>query len=148
MPSFKSIKNKIMYQVFTFPPVCYAVNGTEDVPVPAAPTDTLKLKPSPEYDNLTNITPNNFLSGVIILALNISIISFLFMLLLGGYRWITSSGDEKKLTIAKNQITHSLTGLVIILSSWLIMGLIGYLFDIDIFTWTIPSFISPPNTTP
>lgn len=146
MINLNSIKNKIVSTLIIFPPVCLADEET----VPKNTTgETLKLGVSGDFANLTDIAPKDFISGIIVLALNVSIITFIFIFLLGGYRWITSSGDEKKLAAARNQITHGLVGLAIVLSSWLIIGIIGTLFDINTLKWTIPSFGGPssPNSS-
>lgn len=150
MTNFKSAKNKtLFYLTYLFLYLAISFDCLAQGETPQATPKSLQLKTKGTgYSGIENISPEGFISGAIVLALNISIITFIFMFLVGGYRWIVSSGDEKKVAAARTQITHGLTGLVIILSSWLIMGLIGYLFSIDIFKWTIPSFISPPNTTP
>ena len=136
MINLNSIKNKIIYTIITFPPICLAETDKK-----------LKLRVDGDFANLTDIAPKDFISGIIVLALKVSIITFIFIFLLGGYRWITSSGDEKKLAAARNQITHGLVGLAIVLSSWLIIGIIGTLFDINTLKWTIPSFVtSSPKT--
>lgn len=131
MINLKSLKIKIRLAAFIFPSVVYAQDGTN-----------FEFGVSDDYQNLKNITPNSFISGAINIALTLTIIVFFFIFLVGGYRWITSSGDDKKLTLARNQITNGLIGLLIILSSWVIMGILGSVFDINILKLTIPSFIS------
>jgi len=132
MINLKKIINKIFLLPFLFPVTTYA----ED-------EKTLKFgTKTDDFKNLEQITPTNFIATTISLALTLTIVVFFFIFLIGGYRWITSSGDEKKLTLAKSQITHGFIGLVIILSSWVILNLIGALFDIEILNLNIPSFIS------
>ena len=123
------ITNKI--QSFITPAATYAQDGT-----------TLDLGAGKGFENLEVITPTSFVAGAIGIALTVTIIVFFFIFVIGGYRWITSSGDEKKLAIARSQITNGLIGLLIILSSWVIMGILGLVFDINILKLTIPSFIS------
>lgn len=91
---------------------------------------------------LTGITIPNLLTGAISLVLIVVFVTFFFILIIGGLKWITSNGDDKKLATAKAQITHALTGLIIILSIWAILNLIQVLFSIDILTdgISIPSF--------
>ena len=93
---------------------------------------------------LTGVTIPNLLTGAISLVLIITFVTFFFILVLGGLKWITSAGDDKKLATAKAQITHALIGLVIILSIWAILNLIQTLFSINILTKgiSIPSFNS------
>lgn len=134
MINSKKIINKIWFIPYLFPSIV------------SADDNTLKLgTKTDDFKNIENITPSSFISGAIGLALTATIIVFFFIFLIGGYRWITSSGDEKKLAIARSQITNGLIGLTVILSSWVIMGILGTVFDIDIFKLTIPSFISNSN---
>lgn len=131
MNTLKLFKNKIKLLAITFPSVIHAADST-----------TFEFGVSDDFKNLKNITPDSFIGGAINIALTLTIIVFFFIFLVGGYRWITSSGDEKKLTVARSQITNGLIGLLIILSSWVIMGILGSIFDIEILKLTIPSFIS------
>lgn len=130
MNALQLLTNKVQTFI-TFPVVCYAQDDT-----------TLNLGAGPDFDKLESITPDSFIAGAINIALTVTIIVFFFILVLGGLKWITSSGDEKKLTIARSQITNSLVGLFIILSSWAILGIIGYLFNINLLKLTIPSFVT------
>jgi len=134
MTTFQSIKNKITLIALIFPPVCYAQEGKK-----------LQFKANEDFENLEKITPAGFIAGAISIALTVTIIVFFFIFLVGGYRWITSSGDEKKLAIARASITNGLIGLLIIFSSWVIMGILGSVFGIDVLKLTIPSFISNPT---
>lgn len=99
-------------------------------------------KETSTFSPLTGITIPNLLTGAISLVLIVVFVTFFFILVIGGLRWITSAGDDKKLAAAKAQITHALIGLVIILSVWAILNLIQTLFSIDILTdgISIPSF--------
>lgn len=49
---------------------------------------------------------------------------FLLLLLYGGFTWMTSGGDEKKIMRAKKIITSAVIGLLITLSSYAIAGFI------------------------
>lgn len=130
MNTFQSLKNRIQLAMITLPAVCYAQDDTE-----------FKFGVGDDFKNLKNITPSSFIGGAIKVALTLTIIVFFFIFVLGGIKWITSSGDEKKLAVARSQITNGLIGLLIILSSWAILGLIGTIFEIKLLELTIPSFI-------
>lgn len=126
MTIFDKIKNKISL-IAIIPPV-YAA---------------LEVKPQGEdFNTLTDVTAPNIISGAISLVLTISLIVFFFILVLGGFKWITSSGDEKKITTARAQITNALIGVILIFSVWGIINLIEAIFGISILTngLSIPSF--------
>lgn len=62
------------------------------------------------------------LVNIINLALGLLGIIALIMVLLGGFRWLISMGEEEKLAVAKRTISSALVGLVLILLSWAIVG--------------------------
>ncbi len=57
---------------------------------------------------------------------------FMFQLLFGGYEWITSGGDAKKLQAARERITHGFFGLTIIIAAWALLAVTGQFFGYDI----------------
>lgn len=54
------------------------------------------------------------------------------VLLTGGLRWITASGDDKAVGGARAMVTYSGIGLVILISSVAIVGLIEFFFGINL----------------
>ena len=81
----------------------------------------------------------NILQGGIRLAFVIGAIIFFFMLLIGGIGWISAGGDKARLEGAQKRITHALVGLAILLSTFAIIQLVGYLFGIDLLKITLPT---------
>lgn len=66
----------------------------------------------------------------------------LFMLIIGGIRWILSSGDKAQLEQARSQVTHALIGLVLVFCSFAIIKLIGSFFGIELLTFDLsPLFL-------
>jgi hypothetical protein len=57
---------------------------------------------------------------------------FIFQFLIGGLKWITSSGDKGKLQEARDRITNAFIGLVVVVAGWAILALTGRFFDFDI----------------
>lgn len=109
---------------------------------PIYAADSINIKPSTnEFNSLENLTVSGIISGAISLVLIVVAIIFFFTLVLGGLRWVTSGGDEKKVADARAQITNALIGLAIVFAAWAIMKLIGTVFGIDILgNLTIPTF--------
>jgi len=125
---FKNIKNKIQMAALV-------------APVYAAETLKLTNDSSSSFKNLENLSAGGIISGAISLVLILVALVFFFILVIGGLRWITSGGDEKKVGEARGQITNALIGLAIIFAAWAIMKLIQTVFDITILgDLTIPSF--------
>ena len=96
--------------------------------------DKLQLKPpvGSDFSPLANITPASLISGAISLLLLVITLIFFFMFLWGGYRWITSEGDEKNVAAAKNHITNAAVGLFVIFCAWMILQIIGVIFGIEL----------------
>lgn len=57
---------------------------------------------------------------------------FMFQLLFGGYEWISSAGDTKKLTTARQRIMNGFFGLTIVIAAWIIIAVVGQFFGFDI----------------
>ncbi len=58
-------------------------------------------------------------------------VGLLLMLLGGGFTFLTSAGDSKKLEQGKQQLTNALLGFTIIfISFWLVQAL-GFMFGLD-----------------
>ena len=110
---------------------------------PVMAAGKLYLNPGADstFKPLENVTVSSILSGAISLVLIVVTVVFFFILVLGGLKWITSNGDEKKLAVAKSQITNALIGLAIVFASWAIIKLIETVFNVTIMgNLSIPSF--------
>ena len=59
-------------------------------------------------------------------------ILIMFQLLFGGYEWISSAGDTKKLTTARQRIMNGFFGLVIVIAAWIMIAVVGQFFGYDI----------------
>jgi hypothetical protein len=123
---FNQIKNKISFAAIAAP--VYA-------------TDTISLNPGSNLSSLTSLTIPGIISGAISLLVIAVAVIFFFILVIGGLKWITSGGDEKKVGAARAQITNALIGLAIVFAAWAIINLIGTIFGVSIFGgMTIPTF--------
>jgi hypothetical protein len=63
----------------------------------------------------------------------------LVFLLMGGISWITSGGDKTKLEKARDEITNSLMGIVVVAAAWAISILVANFFGLDLTKLPIPS---------
>jgi hypothetical protein len=121
----KTLKNKIQMAALVAP--IYAA----DLNLTGKTTD---------FTPLQTITAGSLISGAVSLVLIVVSLVFFFILVIGGLRWITSGGDEKKVGEARSQITNALIGLAIVFAAWAIMKLIDTVFGINIFGGlTLPS---------
>ena len=65
------------------------------------------------------------------------------MLIVGGFRYLTSGGNSKGTETAKNTITFAVIGLVVALSSYIILNLIAEFTGVK----TILNFVIPEAGT-
>lgn len=61
-------------------------------------------------------------------------------LIWGGIEWLTSGGEKASYQAARDRITHAFIGLAIVLSSYLVIKILEYLFHVSILgTVNIPT---------
>ena len=82
-----------------------------------------------------------FIPKMITIVFIIGGIAFMFMLLLGAVKWITSGGDKAQVESARTQITQALTGLVVMFSVWAIANLVKSIFGVDLIHIDLTSLI-------
>ncbi len=63
------------------------------------------------------------LTGVLNVVFFLSFILVLFFLVWGGLKWVLAQGEKEGITKAREQVTNSLIGLVVILGSYLLLNL-------------------------
>ena len=82
------------------------------------------------------------ISGVITVFLILAVLYFLFFFISGSLVYISSGADDKKVQMAKSQITNAIVGLVIIFLVFAILQLLGTFFGIkDIFSLNLPTLL-------
>ncbi len=99
----------------------------------------INLAPQGEFANLSEINFTSMVSAVLLIVLILAALAFLFMLILGGIRYITSGGDKGSTESARSQITAALIGLVIVFAAWAIVSLVSTFFGINILSLNIPT---------
>jgi hypothetical protein len=103
------------------------------IPQFQVPIDTIKLStPTSTNSHLVAISSNGnytyeipwiaeYIQGIYTYGLDIGGILAALMLMAGGLLWLISGGDASKVTQAKELITGSITGLIILFSSYIIL---------------------------
>lgn len=79
------------------------------------------------YGNLQSGAVGLFITNIIRIFFVVAGIYALFNFLIAGFEYISAGGDSKKLEKAWSRIWQSLMGLVIIVASFAIASLFGYL---------------------
>ena len=76
-------------------------------------------------------------SRILNIAIGLISLAILVMIVVGAYRILTSGGDPKGVQAGKDTITWAVIGLVIALSSYFIIQLIGTITGADVTTFEI-----------
>lgn len=108
--------------------------------IPAFAEDLNIKSETTQFQALETLSFKGILAGAISLVLILVSVVFFFILVIGGLKWVTSGGDEKKVAAARSQITNALIGLAIVFAAWAIMQLIGTIFNVNILDLTLPTF--------
>jgi len=65
------------------------------------------------------------------------IIAFI-MLIVSGFKYLTSGGDAEKAQSARNTITHAILGLVLIIAAWFILKFLSEFTGVNLTEFTFP----------
>jgi len=78
-------------------------------------------------------------ANVLNIATSLAGLAAFIVLVSGGYKWMTSSGDPKKVESAKSSITYALAGLVLLILIWFILLFISNFTELpDLLHFQIP----------
>lgn len=80
-------------------------------------------------DGITGIA--KIISSVIGLMTIAAGVWFMFQFIIGGFNWIGAGGDKAKLQSARDRLTNSFIGLIIVVAGWSILALAGTFFGVD-----------------
>lgn len=75
---------------------------------------------------------NTTLSMIIGFLTTVAALWFIFQFIIAGYQWINSAGDKTALETARNKITNALIGIIIVVSAWVIVAILGKILGLDI----------------
>ncbi|OGC97659.1 hypothetical protein A2634_02980 [Candidatus Amesbacteria bacterium RIFCSPHIGHO2_01_FULL_48_32] len=63
---------------------------------------------------------------------------FMIQMFIAGINWVGSGGDKAAVAGARNRLTHATIGLIIVISSYIVISMIGALFGLN-------NILSPGN---
>lgn len=106
----------------TLPLALFFVAGTAFAQDGTNPQDYLLVKDLPFVKDVTSLS--GYLSAIFKLGIGIAVTAAIFMIVLGGIRYMFSDVPGIKFN-AKADITNALWGLVLVLASWLILNTIN-----------------------
>lgn len=71
---------------------------------------------------------SNFIGFMTVLAG----IFFIIYFVIAAFNWVTSGGDNSKLQSARDRMLHGILGLIIVVGSYAIVGLLGTIIGLDV----------------
>ncbi|OGG03900.1 hypothetical protein A2W14_05515 [Candidatus Gottesmanbacteria bacterium RBG_16_37_8] len=75
---------------------------------------------------------NRLVSGIIGFLTMIAALWFLFQFIIAGFNWINAGGDKGAAQAAREKITNAVVGLLVVVSAWVLVALLGSLIGLDI----------------
>ncbi len=87
--------------------------------------------PSHEFNDYNSL-PADLISRVLLFGISLAGFYFLYRIIVSGYSFMTSLGDEGRIQNIQKEITNSFIGLLVIICTFLIMQMVEYITGIDI----------------
>mgnify|MGYP001563392445 CR=1 FL=1 len=84
---------------------------------------------------LTDLT--TVLSSVVGVAIPLAGIAVVVMFLAGGFGFLMAGGDKEATQKAQRTLTYAIGGLILTLSAWMIIALLGNFLGIDFSNFTL-----------
>lgn len=78
--------------------------------------------------------------NILKVAVSLVTVALFAMLVVGGFKFLTSAGNPKSTESAKSTMTYAIIGLVVIIASYLIIRVIEYFTDLNLTEFTIPIY--------
>lgn len=72
-------------------------------------------------------------------SISVGMMLVLVYFIWGAIEWITANGDEGKIKTARNKMTGSVTGVVILAGSFSIIAIIGTILGLDLLNPVLPT---------
>lgn len=73
-----------------------------------------------------------FISNMVTTITVVGSLAFVIYFFIGSLKWITAGGDKGKVAEAQSQMTQSAIGLIAIVASFFIIGIVGAVLGLDI----------------
>ena len=91
------------------------------------------------YDEVPTLKGfENIFATVISLATRAAGLVCFIMLVVGGFKYLTSGGDPKQAASARGTLTWGVVGLAIIIGAWFILKFIEYFTGVQVTIFEIP----------
>lgn len=79
-------------------------------------------------------------ANIVSVSVTLAGITLFIMLIIGSFRYLISGGDPKATETAQKTITYAFWGIILLISSYLILRLISNFTGISLLKFEIPTF--------
>ena len=76
--------------------------------------------------------------NILTVAVSLAVLAMFVMLTIGGFKYLTSGGDPKAATSAKQTMTYAIIGIVLLVLAFLIFVIIERFTGVKVTEFTIP----------
>lgn len=76
--------------------------------------------------------------NILNIATSLAGLAVFIMLLVGGFKYLTSGGDPKAAQSARNTLTYAILGLVLVIAAWFILKFIAEFTGVEVTIFKIP----------
>jgi len=94
------------------------------------PTEAYSAGSETDQGALANL--EGFISNLIGFMTVLASLFFVIYFVIGAFGWVTSGGDKGKLESARNRMLYGVLGMIIIVASYAIIGVLSNLIGLDL----------------
>lgn len=77
-------------------------------------------------------------ANILTVAVSLAVLALFIMLVVGGFKYLTSGGDQKATASAQQTITYAIAGIALMASAFIIFRIIEVFTGIKVTIFTIP----------
>ncbi|MBI3380215.1 hypothetical protein HY029_05670 [Candidatus Gottesmanbacteria bacterium] len=78
------------------------------------------------------------------IILPLAVIALFVMLVIGGFKYLTSAGDQKKTASAQQTMTYAIGGIALMAIAYLVFKIIYAFTGVNVLEFTIPNSTNTP----
>lgn len=82
-------------------------------------------------------------TNILTVVMSLAVLALFVMLIVGGFKYLTSAGDQKATTSAKQTLTYAVVGITLLVLAFLIFRIIEYFTGVNITRFEIPNSTTP-----
>jgi type IV secretory pathway VirB6-like protein len=101
--------------------------------------DKLFILPKGQFAPISDFSVQAFVTAVINLVLIVAVILFMIAIFSSGFKFMLSAGDKERMKAAGRQLLNAFIGIVLVFSTWALMGVAGQFLGVNLLEFSIPT---------